>query len=93
MNCRGAGISRIIFISQVNAAIRKHLRADRLQIVAVAANAEDLKKQITSAGPSEIQYNSAKPADILAEDKIVGKWDLGLRPQDVEIVPAAKVFE
>ena len=78
---------------QVNAAIRKHLRADRLQIVAVAANAEDLKKQITGAGPSTIQYNSAKPADILAEDKIVGAWDLGLRPQDIEIVPAAKVFE
>jgi zinc protease len=78
---------------QVNAAIRKHLRADRLQIVAVAANAEDLKKQITGAGPSSIQYNSAKPADILAEDTIVGKWDLGLRPQDVEIVPVAKVFE
>jgi zinc protease len=78
---------------QVNAAIRKHLRADRLQIVAVAANAEDLKKQITGTGPSPIQYNSAKPADILAEDQTVGAWDLGLRPQDVEIVPAAKVFE
>lgn len=78
---------------QVNAAIRKHLRTNRVQIVAVAANAEDLKKQITGAGPSVIQYNSAKPTDILAEDKIVGAWDLGLRPQDVEIVPAAKVFE
>jgi zinc protease len=78
---------------QVNAAIRKHLRADRMQIVAVAANAEDLKKQITSVGPSVIQYNSAKPTDILAEDKIVGVWELGLRPQDVEIVPVAKVFE
>jgi zinc protease len=78
---------------QVNAAIRKHLRTDRLQIVAVAANAENLKKQITGAGPAMIQYNSPKPADILAEDKIVGAWDLGLRPQDVEIVPATQVFE
>ncbi len=78
---------------QVNAAIRKHLRTDRLQIVAVAANAEDLKKQITGAGPSAIQYNSAKPPEILAEDKIVGAWDLGLLPQDVEIVPATQVFE
>jgi zinc protease len=78
---------------QVNMAIRKHLHADRLQIVAVAANADDLKKQITSAGPSAIQYNSAKPADILTEDKIAGVWDLGLRPEDVEIVPAAQVFQ
>jgi len=78
---------------QVNAAIRKHLRSDRLQIVAVAANAEELKKQIAGAGPSAIQYNSAKPADIVAEDKVVGAWDLGLRPEDVEIVPVGKVFE
>jgi len=78
---------------QVNAAIRKHLRADRLQIVAVAASAEDLKKQITAAGPSAIPYNSAKPAEILAEDKIVGAWELGLRPEDVSIVPVANMFE
>jgi zinc protease len=78
---------------QVNAAIRKHLRADRLQIVAVSANAEDLKSQIVGAGPSTIQYNTPKPADILAEDKIAGAFDIGLRPQDVTIVPVDKIFE
>lgn len=78
---------------QVNVIIRKHLRTDRLLIVAVAANAENLKKQIIGAGPSTIQYNSAKPTDILAEDKIAGALDLGLRPQDIEIVPVAHVFE
>jgi len=56
-------------------------------------NGHATRKQITSVGPSAIQYNSAKPADILAEDKIVGVWELGLRPQDVEIVPVANVFE
>lgn len=78
---------------QVNAAIRRHLRADRLQIVAVSANAQDLKRQIAGAGPSTIEYNSPKPADILAEDKIVGAFDIGLRPEDVDIVPVEKVFE
>jgi zinc protease len=78
---------------QVNTAIRKHLRADRLQIVAVSANAEALKKQLIGSGPTPIQYNSVKPPDILAEDKIVEKFDLGLRPQDVEIVPVGKIFE
>jgi zinc protease len=78
---------------QLNAAIRKHIRADRLQIVAVSANAEELKKQIVGAGPSTIQYNTPKPADILAEDKIAGAFDIGLRPQDVTIVAVGKVFE
>jgi zinc protease len=77
---------------QVNAAIRRHLRADRLQIVAVSANAEQLKKQLIGTGPTPIQYNSEKPPEILAEDKIVEKFDLGLRPQDVEIAPVDTIF-
>jgi len=86
------GIAKLT-VEQVNAAIRKHLRADRIQIVAVSANAEQLKKQLVGSGPTPIEYNSAKPADILAEDKLVEKLDLGLRPGDVQIVPVASVFE
>ncbi len=78
---------------QVNAAIRKHLRADRLQIVAVAQDAEGLKKQLTGSDPTPIQYNSQKPAAILDEDKTVAKWNLQLRPEDVEIVPVDQVFQ
>ena len=84
------GIAKLT-VDQVNAAIRKHLRADRIQIVAVSANAEQLKKQLVGSGPAPIEYNSAKPADILAEDKLVEKLDLGLRPADVQIVPVATV--
>ena len=78
---------------QVNTAIRRHLRADRLEIVAVSANAEALKQKLVGIGPTPIQYNSAKPPDILAEDKLVERFDVGLRPQDVEIVPVDKIFE
>jgi zinc protease len=78
---------------QVNAAIRRHLRSDRLQIVAVSANAEALKKQLTGTGPSPIEYNSPKPPDVLAEDKIVERYDIGLRPEDVSIVPVDKIFQ
>jgi zinc protease len=78
---------------QVNAAIRKHLRADRLQIVAIASNADSLKKQLTGEDPTTIHYNSPKAGDILEEDKTVEKLDLKLRPEDVEIVPVDKVLE
>jgi zinc protease len=80
-------------LDQVNAAIGRHLHADRLQIVAIANGVDSLKEQLTSNEPATIHYNSPKAGDILSEDKIVGKFDLGLRPQDVEIVPADKEFE
>jgi zinc protease len=86
------GIAKLT-VEQVNAAIRKHLRTERVEIVAVSANAEQLKKQLVGAGPAPIEYNSAKPADILAEDKLVETLDIGLRPSDVQIVPVASVFE
>ncbi len=78
---------------QVNAAIRKHIRSDRMVMVAVTDHAADLKRQIVGTGPSTIEYNSPKPAAILAEDKIVGAYDIGLRPEDVEIVPVEKIFQ
>ncbi len=77
----------------VNRAIRKHLRADRLVIVAVADHASALREQLLSGAPSPMHYNSPKPAEITAEDRIVEKWDLGLRPEDVRIIPVEQVFE
>ena len=77
----------------VNAAIRTYLRPDRLQIVAVTKDAEQLKEQLASDSPSPMTYNSPKPADILEEDKIVENWPLHVRPEDITVIPVDKVFE
>jgi len=61
--------------------------------VAVSPKGGELKRQLVGAGPSPIAYNSPKPPEILAEDKIAGAFDLGLRPEDVIIVPLEKIFE
>jgi zinc protease len=77
----------------VNRAIRSFLRADRLQIVVVTKNAEELRSQLASDAASPMTYNSQKPADILEEDKIVEKWNLNLRPEDVRVIAVEQVFE
>ncbi len=77
----------------VNRAIRRYLRADRLQIVAVTPSAEDFKKELLSATPSPMTYNAPKPPELLEEDKVVASWNIGLRPQDVKIVPLEQVFQ
>jgi zinc protease len=80
-------------LTEVNGAIRKHLRADRLQIVGVAKDAEKLKAELAGGAATPIQYNSPKPQDILDEDKIVEKWPLHLKAADITVVPVASVFE
>jgi zinc protease len=77
----------------VNSAIKRYLRPDRLVIVAVAKNGEDLKKLLTSDAPSPMAYNSPKPAEILGEDKVVERFGLHLAPEDVTVVPVDQVFE
>ncbi|HEY7388488.1 MAG TPA: insulinase family protein [Bryobacteraceae bacterium] len=79
--------------NEVNRVIKRYLRTDRLVIVAVANHAEELKRALTSGEGSPIAYNSQKPAEILEEDKIAEKYPLGLRPEDVTIVPVEQVFE
>jgi zinc protease len=78
---------------QVNQAIRRHLRSERLQIVAVAKDAARLKEQLLAAEAPPLSYNSPKPEEIVAEDKLVARRSLGLRPEDVTIVPVGQVFE
>jgi zinc protease len=62
-------------------------------VVAVAQDGEAFKKQLTSDEPSPMSYDSPKPDEILEEDKVVDKFPLELKPEDVTVVPANQVFE
>jgi zinc protease len=77
----------------VNRAIKRYLRTKNLVIVAVTKNGEDLKRQLTDPDPSPMKYNSPKPAAITEEDKVVEKYPLDLRPEDITVVPLDQVFQ
>lgn len=80
-------------VEDVNRAVKKHLRKDRLEIVAVAEDAEGLQRQLLGDGPSPMTYNSPKLADILEEDKVVSTRKLRLKAAQVRIVPVEKFFQ
>jgi zinc protease len=80
-------------VADVNAAIRRHLRTGALDIVVVAKNCEELKKQLLAGAPSPMKYNSPKPQEVLDEDKIVERWKLELKPGAIRVVPVEGVFE
>jgi zinc protease len=80
-------------VADVNGAIRRHMRAENLEIVGVAKDADLIRTAVTGADPTPVHYNAVKPQDVLDEDKIVERWPLGLRKEDVTVVPADTVFE
>ncbi|HVW08841.1 MAG TPA: pitrilysin family protein, partial [Bryobacteraceae bacterium] len=79
--------------ADVNAAIRRHLHTDNMEIVGVAKDADAIRAALTGSDPTPPHYNSAKPQDILDEDKIVERFPLNLRKEDVTVVPVGTVFE
>jgi zinc protease len=79
--------------ARVDAALRRHLASPNMAIVVVTPQAEALRAALLANAPSPIAYASEKPAAILAEDKIVERYPLAIRPASVRIVPVGEVFE
>jgi zinc protease len=79
-------------VDQVNAAIRKHLTARDLSVVIVTKDAAGLKQALVSDAFSAVKYDAARPADLLAEDKVIGALKLGIGADKVRITPIADVF-
>jgi zinc protease len=82
-----------VTLDDVNRLIKRYVRTDRLTIAIVAKDGEALKAQLLSDDPSPMTYNSPKPDAILEEDKIVERWPLKLKPEDIVIRPANQVFQ
>jgi zinc protease len=79
-------------VEKVNAAIKKHLKSNRMRVVIVTKDADGLKEAILSGKPSPISYNSPKPDDIIAEDKIIEKYEIPTKAEWVKTVPVESVF-
>ncbi len=77
----------------VNKAIEQHLAPERIQYVFVTRDAQDLVRRLSTDAPSPIEYNSEKPAALLAEDKTIATLPLHLKRADITIVKDSTVFE
>jgi zinc protease len=79
-------------VDDVNRAIRKHLSAKDLSVVIITKDAKGLRDKLVSDAFSPIQYDAEKPADLLAEDKVIGARKLGIPAERVKITPVDDVF-
>lgn len=83
---------RELSVEDVNAAIRRHLSPERLQIAIVASDAEALANALASDAESPITYRSSVPEAVLAEDREIVRYPLGIARDRIEIVPVARMF-
>ncbi|MCE5302371.1 MAG: insulinase family protein [Planctomycetaceae bacterium] len=78
--------------AEVNAAIRKYLQYENLQIVMVTDDAERLRQSLISGEPSPIAYPTPKSEQVLAEDRHIGVFPLKIESKNIRIVPATELF-
>jgi len=80
-------------LADVNNAIQRYLRSDRLRVVIITKDAEGLRDAIVKNTRSPIKYNAPRPAEVLAEDKVIEVYKIDAKPENVVIVPVEKVFQ
>jgi len=82
-----------ITLEEVNAALQRHLRWDRLKIAMVTGDAAGLIDAIVEEKASPMSYESEKTADILAEDKEIESFPLNIAADAVRIIPVGEIFK
>ncbi len=79
--------------AEVNAAIAKHLQYKDLQIVIVTKDARSLADALVADAPSPITYPAPRPPAVLKEDEEIIRFPLGIKRENIRIIPVEKVFE
>ena len=80
-------------LADVNNAIQRYLKSDRMRIVIITKDAETLRDAIINNTPSPIKYNAPRPAEIIDEDKVIQVYKINVKPEDVAVVPVERVFQ
>jgi hypothetical protein len=78
----------------VNAAVKKHLRSDRLCVAVVTKGAEAFLHDVANNTPSPMAYDAEGiPQDVLDQDKIISVYPLKVNSAASSVVPVADMFQ
>jgi len=80
-------------LADVNRVIKENLQTDDIHYVFISGDGKDMKKRLLSEQVSPLKYNSEKPAELLATDKVIESYKLTLPSKNVELIAIDKVFE
>ncbi len=83
-----------VTLDQVNAAIKKHLRADRARIGIVTKGADAFLRDLMTNQASPMTYEAEGiTADVLAEDAVIAAYRLSINREKSKIVDVEEMFK
>jgi zinc protease len=76
----------------VNAALRRHLDLDRLQIAAVHPEPAAFADDVAEGNPSPIAYRAEVSESIRTEDEAIQAHPVGIEREHIHIIPVGEMF-
>jgi zinc protease len=80
--------------ADVDRVIKKYLGIDKLAIAIVTDKGAEVRTKLVDGVPTSMNYDTAgTPPEILAEDKVIEKFPLPVKADNVKVVPVDQLFE
>ncbi|KPZ64001.1 Protease 3 precursor [Pseudoalteromonas sp. P1-16-1b] len=84
---------KTLTVDDVNRVIKDNLQTENIHYVFVTGDGEDMQKRLATMQTSPMVYNTDKPAELVAEDKVIADYKLAIPAKNIEVVKVDKVFQ
>lgn len=84
---------KTLTVEDVNRVIKDNLQTDDIHYVFVTGDGADMQKRLASEQTSPMVYNTDKPAELVAEDKMIADYKLAIPAKNIEVMKVDKVFQ
>ena len=80
-------------LDDVNRVIRDNLQTENIHYVFITGDGKDMQKRLASEQTSPMVYNAEKPAELVAEDKVIADYKLAIPAKNISVLDVEKVFQ
>ncbi|MEQ5876245.1 insulinase family protein [Pseudoalteromonas sp. NFXS39] len=80
-------------LDDVNRVIRDNLQTENIHYVFITGDGKDMQKRLASEQTSPMVYNAEKPAELVAEDKVIADYKLAIPEKNIKVLDVEKVFQ
>lgn len=84
---------KTLTLADVNRVIKENLQTDNVHYVFITGDGADMQKRLASQQTSPMIYNTNKPAELVAEDKVIADYKLAIPAKNIEVMKVDKVFQ
>ncbi|WP_372762054.1 M16 family metallopeptidase [Pseudoalteromonas sp.] len=80
-------------LEEVNRVITENLQTENIHYVFVTGDGKDMQQRLATEQTSPMVYNTEKPLELVAEDKVIANYKLAIPAKNITLLAVDKVFQ